>query len=158
MADEIKITIFGDVAFRRRIRAVRYRARDMSPILEEIKDDWTNIIEEQFATEGSRTGRKWDRLALTTIIRRGSAHPILIENGDLLINTTDPDNISVSDDSIEMKLPLELLIRAESHQFGFDNARTGDPVPARPFVDFTDFDEERFRKKIGDYLVHGDGA
>lgn len=158
MADDVNITIFGDEFFRNRIRAMRYRARDMSPILQEIGEDWNEIVTEQFATEGLRSGSKWEELKPGTISRRRSAHPILVDSGDMLIEMTGPDNIRVTDDSVTLHLPPEVETRAEAHQFGFHNALTGTEVPARPMVDFTDFDRERFEKKIADYLTDGDGA
>lgn len=158
MADSVKITIFGDEFFRHQIRAMRHRARDMSPILNEIGSEWVDIIEEQFSTEGVRSGSKWDELKPATISRRRSAHPILVDSGDMLIEMTGPDNIDVSDDELTMRLPETVGARAEAHQFGFHNELTDTDIPARPMVDFTDFDRERFEKMLQDYLVNGDGA
>jgi hypothetical protein len=152
----IKITLFGDEFFKRRITATRYRARDFSSILEEIGEDWIAITEEQFATEGGRSGNKWEPLARDTYLRRGSKHPILVESGDLLIEMSGPDNISVDDMEVTMTIPEGVREKAEAHQYGFTNAATGRPVPARKIVDFTAFDREHFQHKIQNWLVNGD--
>jgi hypothetical protein len=156
VSEEIKITLFGDDFFRRKIMLMRYRSRDMSPVLADIGEDWLRITEEQFSTEGKRSGHPWAPLARDTYLRRGSKHPILVDTGDLLIEVSGPDNIDVSDDEVTMKLPEHIRQIGEAHQYGFTNAATGKPVPARKLIDFTELDRERFRKKITNYLVNGD--
>lgn len=156
MAVEVSINIFGDDMFRRGIRRMAFRAIDMKPVLHFVKDDWLRLTEEQFATEGARSGHPWKQLDSSTISRRKSAHPILVETADMLLNVTDPDHINVHDDGVLMELPFgEVLDRAESHQYGYVNALTGKPVPARPFVDFTPRDRHRWESWLGDYLVNG---
>jgi hypothetical protein len=155
MAEEVKITVLGDEIFRRKILAMRYRARNMSPVLHSIKDEWLGQIEEQFATEGLRGGRKWAPLARDTVLRRGSAHPILVRSGDLLINVTDPEHIHVSDHELKLELPPEIETVAASHQYGFFNARAGKEVPARPWMVITDLEDRGYRRKITDFLVNG---
>ena len=153
MATEVSITLFGHKFFQRRIRAMRYRARDMSPVLERIGDEWLDIIEEQFSTEGARGGTPWRALSRETKFRRGSAHPILIDTGDLLLETTDPSNIRVTDDEVTLDLGREVVAR--SHQYGFQNQKANRSVPARPIVAFTEFDVKRWRAEINDFLVNG---
>lgn len=156
MAESVRISIFGDVVFRRRILAMRYRARNMRPVLEEIGEAWADIIEDQFASEGARGGRRWDKLKLSTIFQRGSAHPILVNSSDMLIEMTDPSNFRATDESVYLSLPPEIEERASAHQYGFMNSLTGTYVPARPIIQFTDLDVRYFRDKISDYLVRGD--
>lgn len=153
---ELRIDMFGDTFFRRRIQAMRYRSRNMSPILQDVGDKWIEIIEDQFDTEGGRTGKKWAKLEFDTIQRRGSDHPILIHSGDMFDHLITPDNLSVTDDSVTYTFETdpEIATRAQSHQFGFMNHGTA--VPARPIVDFTEADEVEFRDMIQDYLVNGD--
>lgn len=157
MATSVKITILGDDLFRRKIQAMRWRARDMSPILQEVGEDMIDVIEEQFATEGARSGRRWRQLMESTVRRRGSAHPILVETGSLLIEASGPDNINVSDDEVSISLPESVQTRAAAHQYGFTEARGGQHVAARPWADFTEFDRRRWNRKITRYLVEGDG-
>jgi phage gpG-like protein len=153
MATEVSISLFGDKVFKRKILAVRYRAKNMSPVLGRIADQWLDIIEEQFTTEGARGGNPWTKLSRETKLRRGSAHPILVETGDLLIEMTDPGSVKVTDDEIRMELPRDVVAR--SHQHGFFNTRAGRSVPARPMVAFTEADRLKWRGSITDYLVNG---
>lgn len=153
MATEVSITLFGDRVFRRKILAVRHRARNMSPVLERIADEWLDIIEHQFATEGVRSGTPWAKLSRETKFRRGSAHPILVDTGRLLVEMTDPSNVNVSDDEISMNMPGDVVARSMQH--GFYNARANKQVPARPMVAFTEEDRAKWRGDITDYLVNG---
>lgn len=153
MAVAISFTMFGDEFFRRRILAARHRARDVSPVLDRIAEDWLEIVEEQFETEGARGGSKWEGLAFSTIKKRGSAHPILIDSGDMFQELITPENVRVTDDSVTMELG-DQTVKAESHQYGFTNPQ-GAEVPARPIVQFRDDDRARWREWITDYLVNG---
>lgn len=155
MAVQVSISLFGDEFFRRRIWAIRHRARDLSPILRRIGDEWLGMVEEQFATEGARGGSPWAPLARDTKLRRGSAHPILVETGDLLIHMTDPDNLNVSDGELSLHLPATERTKAEAHQYGYENVRAGKHVAARPMVRFTMVDEARWGRKIENYLFDG---
>lgn len=155
MAVEVRISLFGDKFFRRRILAVRHRAANMHPVLNKIGDDWLNIIEEQFATEGARSGTPWAQLARDTKLGRGSAHPILVDTADMLLGMTDPENLHVSDDEVTLHLPSNRRVAAESAQYGFHNVRADKDVPARPMVAFTEADRAGWRRDITDYLVHG---
>lgn len=156
MADRVSIDLFGDTIFRRRLLAARYRARNMQPILAEIGHDLQAHIAEQFATEGARSGNPWAQLQEWTIRERGSAHPILRDTGGMFAELISPTNLFVSDDEVFIRLTPEEEVKAESHQHGYRNALTGNEVPARPIVDFTDFDRIRMRRKITNYLVNGD--
>jgi hypothetical protein len=153
MATEVSISLFGDKLFRRRILAMRHRARNMSPVLSKIGDQWLDMIEEQFATEGVRGGTPWEKLSRETKFRRGSSHPILIESGGLLIEMTNPENLHVSLALISLELPNDVV--AQSHQKGYYNVRAGKQVPARPMVAFTEADRLKWRGDITDYLVNG---
>lgn len=154
MANAVKIDIFGDELFRRRILASRHRARDMSPVLHKIGLKWVGWIEEQFATEGARGGEKWRRLERSTVLRRGSAHPILIDSANLLLDLTDPEHINVSDDTLTLDLPEHSDFIGGLHEHGFPHSR-GAPVPARPPIVFTPLDRAEMRRDISDYLANG---
>lgn len=161
MAAEVTIEMFGDVLFRRKIRKMAYRAIDVHPVMADIADDMQNIIEEQFATEGERGGHKWAELKFDTIARRGSAHPILVDSSDMLLEVTDPVHFHARHDGLKVDFPLgPTLQKAESAQYGFHVANqhgyAGVFVEPRRIVEFTDIDRRRFRDKIGDYVAHGD--
>lgn len=154
MSVEVKIRIFGDDVFRRRIVAMRYRARDMSPVLNHIADMWADIIDEQFATEGKRGGTPWAQLARETYLKRGSKHPILIHTGDLF-EAMGRDNIHVSDDEVTIHWPMGEEVKGAAHQSGYFNVLANRRVPARPTVAFNPNDRRKFREQITDYLVNG---
>lgn len=155
MAVKVSITLHGDEHFVRTIRAMRFRSMDMEPVLDHIGEDWIDIVEEQFGTEGGRLGKKWAALKLDTKIKRGSAHPILIDSGDMFQEFITPSNVKVTHDNVTYELPDGEREKAEAHQYGFVNAHTGRPVPARPIVGFTAADRLRYRNWITDYLVNG---
>lgn len=156
MAPEATITVFGDEQFALKIAAMGERADDMSPVLESIADDWIDIIEETFASEGRRIlGRQWHRLATSTIAKRGSSHPILVETAELLVNMTDQGNIRIENDEIMMELPDSVETKAASHQYGFHNASANKDVPARPMIGFTPLDRKVWNTRMTDYLVNG---
>lgn len=162
MADEVKIEMFGDVFFRRRLRKLAFRAMDMRPVMHDIGDDMLQIIEEQFATEGARSGHKWAELRFDTISRRGSAHPILIDSGDMFLEVTDPANKRVTHDSVTINFPMAQKTKLESAQYGFHTRDGGgressvEFIEPRRVIDFTDLDHVNFRRKITDFLVSGD--
>lgn len=156
MAESVSIKLFGDDFFRRKILAMRFRAADMSPVLRNVGELWTDIIEDTFASEGVRIlGHRWRKLQPSTISRRGSAHPILVDSAEMLIEMTGPESVRVSDDSVTLELPENVETKAVSHQFGYHNALTGTDVPARPMIGFTPLDRRVFRTMITDYLTEG---
>jgi hypothetical protein len=153
MPEQVKITVFGDDHFVNKMRRMAFRALDAEPVMRSIGQDFLDIVEEQFATEGARGGRPWAQLKFDTITRRGSAHPILVDSGDMLIEMTGPDNLDVSSDSVELKLPANILQKAESAQYGF--TAHGKTVRPRRMIDFTIFDRHHFRNKISRWLTDG---
>lgn len=158
MAESVSISVFGDEIFRRKILAMRHRARHMGPILQEVGEDFLTAIEGQFGSEGSRGGTPWADLTDDWWMRRGSKHPILIHTSDMFLKLTDPDeSINVTDDSVEILIPEEEYTKAASAQYGF-TSRAGRSVAPRPWAVITDADRKAMRDKIADYLVHGDGA
>jgi hypothetical protein len=154
MPESVSIKVFGDDHFRHKIQKMSLRALDAEPVMHSIGHDFLDIVEEQFATEGARGGRPWAQLKFDTITRRGSAHPILVDSGDMLIEMTGPDNLDISSDSVELKLPANILQKAEAAQYGFA-APNGKPVRPRRMVDFTTFDRHHFRNKISRWLTDG---
>jgi hypothetical protein len=161
MAEDIAINVFGDQQFRLKIMAMRGRAADMSPVLESIGDDWLDIVEETFASEGRRIlGRPWAPLARETVVQRGSSHPILVDTAEMLVEMTDPANIRISGQEITMDLPGVMEssgvgVRAESHQYGYWNQQAEREVPARPMIGFTPLDRKVWNTRMTDYLVNG---
>lgn len=158
MPAEIKLEVFGDILFRRRIQAMRFRSRDFRPVMRHMGDHLIDKVELQFETEGrasAPTTSPWKQLDPSTISRRRSAHPILVETGDLLIHMTDPENLKIDHDGFRYEIPAVIRTKAESHQYGFHNALTGNHVPARPMVVVTDLMRRKWRREIQEYLMDG---
>lgn len=154
MAVEVSIEMFGDLLFRYEIRDMRRRATDMGPVMESIGGDIQTHIEHAFQTEGAWGGDKWAQLTIEYAASRGSAHPILIRDGDLLLEMTNPESVSVSDDSVTVEIPEHIKMKAESAQYGF-TSRAGKHIAPRKMVNLSLLDDWAFREKITDYLVNG---
>lgn len=155
MAVKVSINVFGDDFWVRRIQAMRYRSRNMEPVLHDIADLWEDWIENQFETQGARGGTPWEKLRTATILNRGSARPILIHSGDMF-DSMGPDNIVVDDDSIRIHWAPGQEHKAAAHQYGFHNVLADRDVPARPPVVFTALDKARMREMVKDFLVAGE--
>lgn len=154
MSVAISFTLLGDEVFADDIEQMGRRAGNMSPVLSKIKDQWIDWVEEQFATEGKRSGHPWAQLQRDTVFRRGSAHPILVRSADLLLEATDDNNYVVNDANIFLFARDEVSRYGEFHQSGF-TSRAGNPVPARPPFDFTIADKEWMYENIQDFIVFG---
>ena len=135
MSVEVKFTMFGDLAFRHRLRNLGDRADNMLPVMQHLRDKWILREEEQFDTEGARTGIKWDKLKYVTVAKRGSNHPILIDSGDLFDEVLTPTNYNISDGSIEYTAPM-------SDEYGGFHQTGTKKMARRPIVDFTDMDNQ----------------
>lgn len=155
MSDKVAIEVFGDDQFVRRMRATRYRARNMRPVMRDIASDFIDIVEEQFATEGARSGSPWPQLKVSTVLKRGNAHPILVDSAELLVEATDESNVRVTRDSVRLVLKGDVEDKAAYAQFGFDHEHAGHVGP-RKIIDFTAADRAKFRRRIRNYLLQGD--
>lgn len=138
---EISVLLFGDEQLSFKLNNIGNRASHLQPAMEWARDEIIDIVEQQFETEGARSGHKWQKLAFATIKARGSAHPILIHFGDLFDELISPARYFVSDDSIEYHGGWASDEYGHFHQTG-----TG-KMPARPPFEFTDHDEQ--------HLTHG---
>jgi hypothetical protein len=148
-AVSIRVTILGDKAFIHDIEAISIRAGDMSLVLEKIKDRWIDWIEKQFESEGKRSLEPWPQLSRETVLRRGSAHPILIRTADLLLETTDESNYWVTDSTIIFNARDEVEQYGRFHQSGTTK------MPARPIIDWNVWDRLWMMDSLEDFLFHG---
>lgn len=118
--------------------------RDARPALQEIADDFREMIAAQFASEGRAGGTPWAPLAPSTLRRRGSASPILFDSGALFRSLHDagaPGHIEQIEDQalvLGTNLPYALF-----HQTGTgwglgqdqsSRSRRGRGLPMRPIV------------------------
>lgn len=63
-------------------------------LVREIALAFSRELAENFDAEGRPSG--WEPLALSTILKRGSDHPILQDSGDLVAAATDPESWNFS--------------------------------------------------------------
>lgn len=118
--------------------------RDARPALQEIADDFREMIAAQFASEGRAGGTPWAPLAPSTLRRRGSASPILFDSGALFRSLHDagaPGHVEEIEDQalvLGSRLPYALF-----HQTGAGwglgqdqspRSRRGRGLPRRPIV------------------------
>jgi phage gpG-like protein len=69
------------------------RAQNLVPPMEKIIEEASNEIAENFAAEGRPT--KWPSLAESTIAKRGTDGPILVDTGELEAEATDPSSWAI---------------------------------------------------------------
>lgn len=146
---DVVIILLGDEVFADYLEDVGDRGVSLRPVMTSVIDKIVDWTEEQFATEGARSGNAWEQLARDTIFRRGSAHPILVRDADLLIQTTDESNFTATDDTIELSLP------EREDEIGFYHQHGTVRMPARPIYDLTPADEDEIHDMIEDFLMHG---
>lgn len=161
MATEVTIEMFGDVHFRYMLRKVARRAIDAQPVMRSIGEDFLAMIENRFQHEGGVVD-KWAQLTIEYASKRGSAHPILVDSGDMLLALTDPENIDVARDGVAFKIPTSQRQKAESAQYGFHTVDSGSRestvrfVEPRPFINITPPDRFAMGNKIAHYIATGE--
>jgi phage gpG-like protein len=146
----IQLDTFGDVQLDRQLVRFQERVTDLSPALELLADDFLDINRRQFDSEGGNSAG-WAPLAASTVSSRGSAHPILVEHGDLRASLTQRGGKG----AIREVGPHELFVGtdigyAQYHQRG--TAR----MPRRRPVEFTRRDRERWVKSLQRFVVTGE--
>ena len=145
----VSIFLLGDEVFADYLEDVGDRGVSLEPVMESVVSkviDWT---EDQFSSEGARSGNPWEQLARDTVLRRKYAHPILIRDASLLIESTTEANFTATDDGFELDMPEEQDRIGSYHQHGTTK------MPARPIFDFTPLDREVITEMISDFLARG---
>jgi phage gpG-like protein len=143
----IEIELFGDIAFRHVIENLADRADNMSPAFRQIREQWIHAFEQQFGTEGRRSGNPWKQLSIATASKRGSAHPILFDRGNLFDDIIDENAFFVQDDGITFVGSGYAREIGGYHQSGTSR------MPRRPIVDLTLADERESIRIIDEHLV-----
>jgi phage gpG-like protein len=149
----LRLEVFGDVQLDRKLLRFEENLGDLEPVFEALADDFLAIETSQFASEGGFASGGWDPLADSTVRRRGSAHPILDDFGDLRASLTQDG----AKGSIRNITSDELFVGtdvdyAQHHQ-------TGTPrMPRRRPVEFREADRRRWVRKIQRYIVSGEVA
>jgi len=154
VADQVTIEVFGDEWFRHRIRSMARRAVDATPVMRSIGEDFLGMIENRFQHEGGIVDQ-WAQLTIEYASKRGSAHPILIDSGDMFLALTNPEAVNASHDGVRLDVPESEMLKAESAQFGF-TSRSGKKVAPRKFINITPPDRYAMNNKIAHYLTTGE--
>jgi phage gpG-like protein len=146
----LTLEVFGDVQLDRKLLRFEDHVGDLEPAFEALADDFLSIETRQFSSEGGFASGGWAPLADSTVQRRGSAHPILDDHGDLRASLTDAAAKGairdITSDSLFVGTDIDY---AQYHQTG--TAR----MPRRRPVEFRDADRRRWVKGIQRYLTTG---
>lgn len=145
----ISLTIFGDEQYSRRVNRIGERADHLRPVLEWARDQMIDMVEGQFDTEGARGGDPWKQLAFTTIKKRGSDHPILIDSGDLLDEMLTPDSYDIDDEGVTFHQG------GVGDEYGHFHQTGTAKMDARPIFDMTPLDRSRITRGINRWIMEG---
>ena len=138
----ITFTVFGDVVLARALSRFGENVRDFSPVLEEIHDAFIRIEQEQFDTQGARTGGAWQPLSINYEqwkSRYFPGQPILVLTGAL---RSEMENPLTEITPHTLRMSPENDLKALFHQRGRAN------MPARPVVNLTEADKMDWMKRI----------
>jgi phage gpG-like protein len=146
----LTLEVYGDRQLDRKLLRFEDRIGDLEPAFEVLADDFLSIERQQFASEGGFASAGWAPLADSTVRSRGSAHPILVEHGDLSASLTDATAKGairdITSDSLFVGTDVD---HAPFHQTGTSR------MPRRRPVEFRDADRRRWVKAIQRYLTTG---
>ena len=144
----IDFEMLGERQVSREILGVGQRATNAAPAFASIADDITDWTEEQFTTEGGRSGG-WAQLAPSTVKSRGSAHPILRVHGDLMREMTNRASWIITDDFAHFQPEDEQARIGGFHQSGTVK------MPQRRIFDFSLAERAEIVRKIQFWVVKG---
>lgn len=159
----LTLEVYGDRQLDRKLLRFADRVGDLEPVFEALADDFLSIETRQFTSEGRFASGGWAPLADSTVARRGSAHPILDDHGDLRASLTDAAAKGairqVTSDSLFVGTDIDY---ARFHQTGtgantggqFGPAQAGQrSMPRRRPVEFREADRRRWVQAIQRYLT-----
>lgn len=144
----VTFTMLGDVVLARGISRYGDAVRDFSPVWDQIRIDFHRIEEEQFSSEGARSGHPWAPLSPTYEAWKTKHFPgrsILQLTGQMWGEFA--VGVGMQTEITPMKLTMEpSMQRAVYHQQG---TRT---MPQRKVVDLTEEDKMGWIKMIHNYI------
>lgn len=151
---EIQLSVFGEEIVRRELLRWADAAEDMDPVFAELRDDFYDIEERAFATEGKWQGEPWEQLSPRYARWKARHFPgttILEREGKLkqsLTSRTGPD--AIYDESEDGMFVGSRNPYGAFHQHGTRN------MPRRPPVAFTEADKQRWVKQIQLFMATGE--
>ena len=150
------VEVLGEEQVARVLDGVEYRAQDMRPIWQILAEDFYQVEEEQFATEGGFSGG-WAELSERYKVWKEAHYPgrpILVLTGALREAITSPNaRGSIYDlqrDYMMVGVSREVLPYAVYHQTGTRH------MPARPPIALPESTKERWVAAIHAYLKGAD--
>lgn len=146
------VDVFGDKQLDRQMLKYQTLMGDLAPAFEVLAEDFLAINTRQFDSEGGNSGH-WAPLAPSTVKKRGAAHPILNEHGDLRASLTKAD----AKGAVRTVEPHELFVGtdidyAQYHQTGTSR------MPRRRPVEFTGADRNRWVKTLQRFIETGEAG
>jgi len=166
MSMQFTVTDHGDLKrLTQKFELLRHNALHAKPAMQRILADMRLVEKEVFGEQGARGGNKrWRRLKPGTVERKGSVEILRTYNAK-------PRYSSIGQDALYRSLVVGnakyRVARATNFSAEFGTTRpyaivhqTGSRsrnIPARPFLQFTSQDEERWVTTIEAWLIHGFG-
>lgn len=149
MVFQLQLDVLGEEQVMRGFSRFTEGVEDYSKPFREILKDFHEIERKQFSSEGGYGGKKWAKLAESTLKdkqRKGYPFDILVRTGELRDAMTGGagSEAKVTKDSLTVMAPWYWKF----HQKG---TRRG--LPARPIVQLTEDDKTRWSKIFHEYLV-----
>lgn len=149
----IDITVTGERENARRIMRAGERGMDMRPIFHVLSDDWEDIMDEHFETEGARSGRRWRSLSDSRIAQKAAQDldpRILHATLDLRKSLTSHPVWG----SIKQVRPHSLLRGTSIYYAEYHHEGTR-RVPQRRVFVFTNRDRAAWHDVMTDFVING---
>jgi hypothetical protein len=152
----IDITVTGTERNARRIMAVGERALDYRPIFSVLSDDWDELVDEQFETEGRRSlPGGWRRLSESRIKQKAAQDldPRIMHATLALRNSLTKKGARGS----IRRIRPHLLLRGTSIFYApyHHNPSSGSRLPRRPIYIFTNRDRAAWHDVMQDFIISG---
>lgn len=154
---EVRIQIFGDEQFARKLERVGEHGGDLRPVWDVIEEDIKQIGAAQFMTQGGRSSGGWTPLAESTQLRKqkqGSGFSILQETGalrDAVASFSDPNQQVVKTEDW-----MVFRVVGDPGEYGAFHQSGTSKMPMRKVLEFTELDRIRFVNHIQRYVITGE--
>ena len=145
-----------DQRVRRALRRVGRAASDLTPAMRAVAGHLVASAHTSFERESSPDGTPWAPLSPVTVKRRGSAHPILRVDGDLLRSIIGDWGRDFAEAGTGDVRATPLHFGAQRGAFGVTSRGGPIPwgdIPARPFLGLWPEHADAIRRDIVDYIA-----
>lgn len=150
----IDIDVFGVETVRSDLLRFEDRADSPGPFLAAVAQDFYELQERAFATEGASSGGRWAPLSPRYATHKASRYP-----GKTILRRTDALYRSLTGPFSEFstfRLTDDEVLMATRHPAAVPHAQGTSRMPARPPVRLRDIDRRRWLKGLQRYLIEGD--